>query len=125
SLVYEGVFANFPKLRVVLSESGISWLPSFLWRADKTWRGLRMEIPWVQQLPSQIIRNHVRMTLRPLDAPNETEILKKVIEQVGSDDMLLFATDFPHWHFDGDLAVPEGLSPEILNKMMFKNPLDA
>ncbi|WP_425033047.1 amidohydrolase family protein [Pelagibacterium sp.] len=125
SLVYEGVFAKFPNLRVVLSESGISWLPSFLWRADKTWRGLRMEVPWVKQTPSQIIRDHVRLTLRPLDAPDDAETLKKVVEQLGNDDMLLFATDYPHWHFDGDLAIPEGFDPELLNKMMFVNPLDA
>src|SRR5215468_5400297 len=44
SLVCEGVFSKFPNLRVVLMESGCSWLPAHLWRLTKYWRGLRMEI---------------------------------------------------------------------------------
>ena len=46
SLVTNGIFVKFPTLRVVLIESGVTWLPGFLWRAIKTWRGVRAEAPW-------------------------------------------------------------------------------
>jgi hypothetical protein len=41
---------------------------------------------------------------------------------MGSDEMLLFATDYPHWQFDGDAALPEGLSRELVRKIMIDNP---
>ena len=56
SLIYEGVFGKYPGLTVVLMESGVSWLPAFMWRANKTWRGVRVEVPWVEREPAAIIR---------------------------------------------------------------------
>ena len=41
SFVAEGAFARFPELKVVFIESGFTWLPAFMWRANKTWRGVR------------------------------------------------------------------------------------
>lgn len=63
SMISEGVFEKFPKPQVVLLESGVSWLPAFLWRIDKLWRGLRMEIPWVMQPPSVTVRERIRMRI--------------------------------------------------------------
>ena len=46
SLVVEGTFNQFPELRVVLIESGFTWIPAMMWRIDKEWRGLRNNTPW-------------------------------------------------------------------------------
>jgi predicted TIM-barrel fold metal-dependent hydrolase len=106
SLVSEGVFAKFPRLKVVMMESGVSWLPAALWRFNKTWRGTRIEIPWVKRAPAEIIRQHVRLTIQPFDEPEGGGRLERVVEQLGGEGMLLFSTDFPHWHFDGTDALP-------------------
>ena len=45
SLVAEGVFDQFPELRVVLIESGFTWLPAVMWRIDKEWRGPPKQYP--------------------------------------------------------------------------------
>ena len=38
-------------------------------------------------------------------------------------EMLLFATDYPHWQFEGERAVPDGLPQPFLAKMLIDNPL--
>ena len=94
--------ANFPGLKVVLMESGVSWLPAFMWRANKTWRGVRVEVPWVEREPAAIMRDHIRVTMQPFDGPPDAAGVADIIEQIGSDKMFLFASDYPHWQFDGD-----------------------
>jgi len=37
--------------------------------------------------------------------------------------LLLFSTDYPHWHFEGDEALPEGLPADLVRKIMVDNPL--
>jgi predicted TIM-barrel fold metal-dependent hydrolase len=125
SLIAEGALQKFPGLKVVLMESGLTWLPHFLWRADKTWRGTRPEVPWIDRRPTEIVRDHVRFTLQPVDAPTgDPAVLSRVIEHIGFDDVLLFSTDYPHWHFDGADVLPEGLGRSTIEKMLVDNALD-
>jgi predicted TIM-barrel fold metal-dependent hydrolase len=122
SLIYEGVFVKFPKLKVVLIESGVTWLPSFLSRADHTWRALRAEVPWLNRAPSQFARDHIRLTTQPIDAPDDAGAVARIIDMIDSDEMLLFASDYPHWQFDGDEILPAGLSSELIRKITIDNP---
>ena len=48
SLIAEGTLDRFERTRISLIESGFGWLPAFMWRFDKGWRGLRREIPWTR-----------------------------------------------------------------------------
>ena len=59
---------------------------------------MRFEIPWVKTFPSDLIRKHVRFTLQPLDAPPNAEQLIQTLEQLECDDLLLYSSDYPHWH---------------------------
>src|SRR3954467_7266354 len=123
SFLAEGVFQEFPSLRVVLSESGFTWLPNLLWRTSKSWRGMRAEVPWIDRSPGEIIREHVRVTLQPVDTPtSDRATLLRTLEHIGSDRMLLFSTDYPHWQFDGDAVLPDGLSGETVQRLLDVNP---
>lgn len=124
SLISEGVFAQFPNLKVVLIESGVTWLPAFLWRANKTWRAARAEVPWMKEPPVHYLREHVRLTIQPIDKPPDTRTLEEVVEQLGSDKLLLFSTDYPHWQFDGDDVLPEIFTGALAQKILVDNPLD-
>jgi uncharacterized protein len=123
SLVCEGVFAKYPGLKVVLLESGITWLPGFLWRFSKFWRGVRSEVPWVDRPPSEIVRDHFRLTVQPFDAPSDPELVERFIDHMRSDDMLLYASDYPHWQFDGDETLPAGIPSSLHRKILVDNPL--
>jgi predicted TIM-barrel fold metal-dependent hydrolase len=117
SLVTEGVFVKYPELKVVFIESGFTWIPSLMWRLDKNWRGLRREVPWLDRLPSEMIREHVRVTTQPLNAPAER--LQRILEHLGGDAMLLFSTDYPHWQFDEPAdAWPQALDAASMDRVL-------
>jgi uncharacterized protein len=125
SLVSEGVLVRFPDLRIVLIEAGFTWLPPLMWRFDKNWKGLRREIPWVDRLPSEIIRDSVRLTAQPLDDPDDPGRLLEVVDRLGSDRMLMFSTDYPHHQFDDPVrSAPTGLSTEAMTRFLGRNALD-
>lgn len=122
SLVAEGTFDRFSGLRISLIESGFAWLPAFLWRFDKGWRGLRREVPWTTRLPSEYVRDHVRVSLQPVDGPADPEQLLRVIDQLGSEQMLMFSSDYPHRHVTEELsAVPEGLASDLADRLLSAN----
>jgi uncharacterized protein len=122
SLVAEGTFDRFPGLRMSLIESGFAWLPAFLWRFDKGWRGLRREVPWTTRLPSEYVRDHVRVSLQPVDGPPDPAELLRVIDQLGSDQMLMFSSDYPHRHVTEELAaVPTGIEPALAERLLAGN----
>ena len=123
SLISEGVFVEFPRLKVVLMESGVTWLPGWMWRADKTWRGIRAEVPWLEKAPSECAREHVRLTIQPFDAPPTTEQVRHVLEEINCEEMLLFSSDYPHWHYDGIDALPDGLPEVLARKILVENAL--
>jgi predicted TIM-barrel fold metal-dependent hydrolase len=123
SLISEGVFVEFPRLKVVLMESGVTWLPAWMWRANKTWRGIRAEVPWLEKSPADYAREHVRVTSQPFDAPPNAAMLRKIIEEIDCEDMLLFSTDYPHWHFDGNDALPDGLPEHLMKKILVDNAM--
>ena len=122
SFVLEGVFVRFPGLRVVLIEGGFAWVPPLMWRLDRSWRALREEAPWLTRPPSEDIRAHARVSTEPMEEPENPRHLNEVIAQLGCDEMLMFATDYPHWDFDApDLAPPRQLEPALTRKIMAEN----
>jgi predicted TIM-barrel fold metal-dependent hydrolase len=122
SLISEGVFIKYPTLTFVFIESGFAWLPAHLWRLTKTWTSLRREIPWVDRPPLDLVRRNLRLTAQPFDAPPAADDIDRLMEHMGSDELLLFATDYPHWQFDGAQALPPLLAAGLRRKITIDNP---
>ncbi len=119
SLVGEGTFQRFPQQKVVVYDVGFAWVPSLIWRLEKEWKGLRRTVPWIDRPIGQILRDHVRFTTAPLDA-GPPDQMARMLRWIG-DDMVMFASDYPHHHDDdiGDLL--GGLEPESRAKIMHDN----
>jgi predicted TIM-barrel fold metal-dependent hydrolase len=100
SLLYSGVFQRYPDLQFVFQEGGVSWLPSLLWRMDRSWRLLGEHEPTLTERPSLAIRKHVSFTTQPMDETEKPEQLLQLLDHLDMDDRLIFATDYPHWDFD-------------------------
>jgi predicted TIM-barrel fold metal-dependent hydrolase len=122
SIIAEGVFDQFPAARVALIEGGFTWVPAFMWRFDKEWKNLRRLVPWVREAPSVYMRQHMKLTIQPLDAPGHAGHLREIIDQLGSDDMLLYASDFPHRQTsDPDETLLPALPPDLARMIRSDN----
>ncbi|MGH2821431.1 MAG: amidohydrolase family protein [Thermoleophilaceae bacterium] len=122
SLVVHGVFQRYPQLRIPVIETGVAWLAPLLWRLDANWKALRTEAPWVGRPPSEIVREHFRFTTQPLEQPANGRHLHQALEMVeGMEDMLMFATDYPHWDIDTPRLVERRLPREWRSKVMSEN----
>ncbi len=77
---------------------------------------MRREIPWVKQPPFTVIRDRMRFSVAPVDAGPPVE-LARTIGWLKSEDLLMFATDYPHMH-DDDLATLLAAMPESMRGRM-------
>ena len=91
-LMYGGVPAKFPKLKISFLECGCGWLPYWVERLDEEYEMRAPEAPLLKAKPSEYLKkgNWFCST-----EPDEHE-LPHVIESFGAD-MILFASDYPHW----------------------------
>jgi uncharacterized protein len=123
SLACGGVFDRFPELKLIVLEGGFTWLPHLLRRMDREYKSLRQEVPWVKKLPSHhIVRDgRLKLATQPLEDLTADEWMK-FIELIGSEEVLAFATDYPHFDFDSPTrALPSGIPKETRQKIFHDN----
>ncbi len=117
SLVYSGIFDRLPNLKIVLEEGGIGWMPSLLWRLDRSWKSMREHVPHMTRKPSEVVKEHFWFTTQPLDEPNESLYLVEMFEHLGMDDHILYSSDYPHHDFDAPDRILPTVGPELRNKI--------
>lgn len=109
SFIVQGLFEKYPDLRLFVAGAGTSWIPGLFFRLDVNWRGLRREVPWVRRPPSEYFREHVRVSTWPLDRPAEPDGAERLVRLLeafgGAEDLLCFASGYPHWNTDAAAEV--------------------
>lgn len=103
-LIFGGVFMRHPKLRVVLAEGGIGWIPSVLERMDHVFKVHRpyMGSP-ITELPSETFKRQCYATFQDDRAGIRLRDMMGV-------DGLMWASDYPHT----DTTWPE--SKQVIDK---------
>jgi predicted TIM-barrel fold metal-dependent hydrolase len=123
SLIVHGVFERFPKIRVLLNEFGIGWLPHAMISLDGGYDLLKAESPWVKRLPSEYVREHILLGTQPLEESfDDKTALSRLLETIpGVENMLCFSTDYPHATMDDPRYVTRRLPDAWHDRVMCGN----
>ncbi len=95
SLIYAGVLERHPRLKVVLGEAGIGWIPYVLWRMDAEWEEQFQDLSLTMP-PSQYWRRQCWATYQT------DPVGIKLLDELGVD-KVMWGSDFPH---------PDGVWPD-------------
>ena len=119
AVIFGGVLERYPRLRVVLGEAGIGWIPYILWRMDGEWedqfKDLSLTMP-----PSEYWKRQVWATYQT------DPVGVKLLEELGPD-KVMWGSDFPHpdgvWPDSREYVARElgHLPPDIRRKIVCEN----
>ena len=92
TMIFDGVFDRFPKLRFGVIEQGASWIPSWIHYMESAFEAFRKREERLQNLvlrPAEYVRRQIRAT------PYPAEDVGWTIEN-SFDEVCLFSSDYPH-----------------------------
>jgi hypothetical protein len=92
SMMFNGVFDAFPRLRVAYCEAGVGWVPFMAERLDLEYSGRTAQAPELKQRPSE----HLASGRIFFHTELEEKGLAAAIESLGRSDVFFSASDYPH-----------------------------
>jgi len=95
AMIFGGVLERFPKMRLVLGEAGIGWIPYVLWRMDAEWEDQFKDLS-LTMAPSGYWKRQCWATYQT------DPVGLKLIDELGAD-RVMWGSDFPH---------PDGVWPD-------------
>jgi predicted TIM-barrel fold metal-dependent hydrolase len=94
-MVFGGVPELFPRLRLLYLEAGVGWVPYWMERMDREYELRAVEAPLCKLKPSEYIRGG-----RLFFSCEAGERLLPAAAAMVGEDVLLYASDYPHWDMD-------------------------
>ncbi|MCL0102283.1 amidohydrolase [Dehalococcoidia bacterium] len=99
SVIYTGVLERYPNLRVVITESGIGWIPYLLDRMDYEWADHSQDSTWSdlnKELPSDLFRRQMYATF-------QKDNVGPLLAEQFCPNNFMWGSDYPH---------PDGVWPD-------------
>lgn len=118
SLLCQGVFEEIPELIFVFVEGGVTTFAPMLWRLEKTWKGVRAEVPWLTRSPREYLATNLRFSTQPIEEPSDRKLLEALFRDLQGERTLMYASDWPHWDFDDPEAALRPLSAEMRARVL-------
>jgi len=99
SMLFEGVPERYD-VEFVLQEAGLGYIPYLMGRLDDHYLEMSYELPALEQLPSEYVRDQYYFCTQPLElTPRDPKMIARFIEMIG-EESVMYAGDFPHPDFD-------------------------
>ena len=91
AMIFDGVLERFPKLRIGVVELGASWIISWMKHLDQSYKAFRkfQDLSQLKLLPSEYVLRQIKVT------PFAGEDIGWILNS-GGEDLLMFASDYPH-----------------------------
>jgi predicted TIM-barrel fold metal-dependent hydrolase len=126
SMIMNGVFERYPKLKVLMAECGLFWVPWLTTALDDRYEVMRVESRWVRKRPSEYLREHTKYATQPIEAtPSDREAMIDYLKVCdGIEEMLCFSSDYPHWDSDVPTYIRSILPKSWHEKVFRDNALD-
>ncbi|MCL2583466.1 MAG: amidohydrolase family protein [Streptosporangiales bacterium] len=122
SLICEGVFDRFPRLRVALVEACLTWSGPLQWAMDAAYEMAGNDAPFLRKRPSEYFQEHFWLSTQPIEEPGNPRHLIQSIEFARMTDKVMFSSDYPHWDFDSPAkALPAAVPADMRSKIMGGN----
>lgn len=121
SLICEGVFEKYPDFKFLFIEHDVFWVPGLMWHMDADWKSLRDYTPWVKELPSNYLRRNIRFGSQPMPNTPTRADLHTFLEWLHADEVLVFASDYPHWDWDEPSTFLTGFDADFRRRIMYDN----
>ncbi|KAA1423064.1 amidohydrolase family protein [Mumia zhuanghuii] len=121
NMIAEGVFQEFPDLKVVWTDGAADMLTPFIWRFDTFGRPHLEQTPWSPNIPSSYLPDHVYFVNGLLDGPGDADFADEWLRMTGKEDMLLFGSSYPSWQTVGPDDLPRAWSDDQRAKVLGGN----
>lgn len=122
ALLGSGIMDRHPSLRIGVLEAGHGWLPFWVMRLDEHVHSMPSALPELKRLPSECVQSG--RYFQSIELSEGQQLTEAVMDLLG-DDILMFATDYPHsesWFPKSvDAAMEWTLSETRRQKLMWDN----
>lgn len=123
SLIFEGTFERYPRLRFVFVEFGWTWVASLMWRMDAVYKAARRHHPWMTKSPTEYVLEHIRFTSEPmLECPPHW--VDDQLAMMQADRTLLYSSDYPHWDSEEPWVSFKGIDGDLRRRIFRENALE-